>query len=306
MSHDLTDKLLNMKEYQWMENGQSVLSGSLQELYNALDSAFLLVAREAGAVEYLVPPFIDAAELAKVDYLQSFPHLATLPVAMENSRDNLEHFANCNQSNKDDRIHLARESPVQSIMTPAACYHFYIQLKDSTVDPPLFLTTRANCFRREKTYSPLKRQWSFSMREIVVIGLEDDVIAYLELMRKVISNFCNTFQIETRWVNATDPFFNPATNPKYLSQKLEPVKQELIFDEDLAICSTNYHRTYFSERFNITAGGQPAHSGCIAFGLERWIYAILSKWGTDPASWWLKPGTDNPVRISDISGCIKN
>ena len=84
---------------------------------------------------------------------------------------------------------------------------------------------------------------------------------------------------------ATDPFFNPSQNPKYLMQRLDPVKHEMIFDGHLAIGSVNFHRNYFGEAFGIERAGEQAFSGCVAFGLERWIFAILSHFGPNPAAW---------------------
>ena len=57
-------------------------------------------------------------------------------------------------------------------------------------------------------------------------------------------------------------------------------------DERLAVGSFNYHSDFFGKAFNCTvAGGGPMHSVCIAFGLERWVYAFLARHGDDPARW---------------------
>jgi hypothetical protein len=87
------------------------------------------------------------------------------------------------------------------------------------------------------------------------------------------------------WTPATDPFFNPSGNPKFLMQKLDPVKTEMTFAGRLAIGSTNFHRNFFGQTFDIRRNGKEAFSGCVAFGMERWIYAILRRFGTDPARW---------------------
>jgi hypothetical protein len=68
-------------------------------------------------------------------------------------------------------------------------------------------------------------------------------------------------------------------------QKLDPVKIEMVFNGDLAIGSVNFHRNYFGEAFRITRAGADAYSGCIAFGVERWIFAFLTHFGTDEAGW---------------------
>jgi hypothetical protein len=88
-----------------------------------------------------------------------------------------------------------------------------------------------------------------------------------------------------RWQAATDPFFNPSSNPKYLAQRLDPVKTEMVYGGDLAIGSVNFHRNYFGETFAIERGGEPAFSGCVAFGLERWLYAFTDHFGPNPTDW---------------------
>ena len=59
----------------------------------------------------------------------------------------------------------------------------------------------------------------------------------------------------------------------------------MVFADHLAIGSVNFHRNYFGEAFGITRDGQEAYSGCVAFGVERWLYAWLAHFGTDEAGW---------------------
>ena len=146
-------------------------------------------------------------------------------------------------------------------------------------------STHATCHRHEEYYEPLQRQWNFGMREIVCIGTADEVKEFLESYEAKVNDLVSAAGIDIDWEDATDPFFNPSKNPKYLAQKLDPVKKEMIYEGKLAIGSTNFHRNYFGEAFNITAGGEDAFSGCVAFGLERWMYAILKQFGTSPESW---------------------
>ena len=54
---------------------------------------------------------------------------------------------------------------------------------------------------------------------------------------------------------------------------------------DLAIASLNRHHDHFGTAFAITRDGAPAYSACLAFGLERWLFAITHRYGTDPRSW---------------------
>jgi seryl-tRNA synthetase len=54
----------------------------------------------------------------------------------------------------------------------------------------------------------------------------------------------------------------------------------------IAVASFNHHRDFFGTRFAISApDGSPAHSGCVAFGLERWVLAVFAQHGTDDTAW---------------------
>jgi hypothetical protein len=149
----------------------------------------------------------------------------------------------------------------------------------------------ATCWRREEHYSPLRRQWSFTMREIVRIGAMDEVKEMLAAERERLERFFAAIDLPISWQAASDPFFDPSRNPKFLAQRLDPVKTEMIFGDGLAIGSINFHRNYFGEAFGIARGGEAAFSGCVAFGLERWLYAFLSRFGPDVRRWPL-PGRD--------------
>jgi hypothetical protein len=265
--------------------GQPVLSGPLLELDARLDRAFRSLAECWNAAEYRFPPFIRAEHLDRLDYFRSFPHLATFPVALSSEAANLKRFTETARDDALEGVPLAKTAPVHHVITPAACYHAYVELEGQQLVTPVYLTMRATCCRREADYELLERQWAFSMREIVCVGSESDVTAFLAEATARIGAWVDRLGLGVSWQPATDPFFDPRHNAKYVYQKLEPVKQELVFDGRLAIGSTNYHRTYFGEAFAIRSGGVPAHSGCVAFGIERWIAAFLQRFGPSATQW---------------------
>jgi len=54
----------------------------------------------------------------------------------------------------------------------------------------------------------------------------------------------------------------------------------------IAAASFNHHHDYFGQRFAIRlANGDTAHSGCVAFGLERWVLALFAQHGVDEGQW---------------------
>jgi len=277
--------LRSLPGLRWNENGQSSLSGDLLELERRLERMFLRWAAREGADEHRFPTFLPARELQKLDYFRSFPHLVTFPVVLDADRANLESFVKGEPIGADGGIRLTRAAPIRDVLTPAACYHFYVTFQGETLGAPRFVTTRATCFRREAFYEPLERQWSFAMREIVCLGTAEEVQRFLARREADVEAAWRRLDLPVTWQAATDPFFNPSKNPKYLAQKLDPVKREMVFQEKLAIGSSNFHRNYFGEAFGIARAGAEAFSGCIAFGVERWILAIVTRFGADPKGW---------------------
>src|SRR2546428_4690988 len=265
----------------WQENGQAVLSGMALAMLRRLDRLFLRWAGECGAEEYRFPTFIEAGQLHKLDYFRSFPHLVTFPVALDTSPEHLKEFSRSAVIDEAGVVQLGKCAPVREVLTPAACYHFYVLFQGASLESSLYLTTVATCFRREAYYRPLERQWNFTMREIVCIGTAEEVKEFLASHRARLERFFSEIDLPIAWENATDPFFDPSRNPKFIAQKLDPVKTEIVFGGELAIGSINFHRNFFGETFGIRREGEAAFSGCVAFGVERWLFALLSRFGPD-------------------------
>jgi seryl-tRNA synthetase len=75
------------------------------------------------------------------------------------------------------------------------------------------------------------------------------------------------------------------------NQRAESLKYEIVcaIHKDAAptaIASSNYHLDHFGTGFGIeSANGNPAHSACVAFGVDRITLALLSTHGLDPDAW---------------------
>ncbi|WP_158624309.1 aminoacyl--tRNA ligase-related protein [Micromonospora sp. HM5-17] len=266
-------------------HGQASLFGPLWKLAEECDQAFRRLADVWHAEDESHPAFLSAECIARLDYLRSFPHQATFPVTLDSSEANVEDFLN--GPVVDDAGHVAptRLAPISAVLTPAACYHLYQHHEGERLTRPRYLTTRNTCFRHEESYRPLRRQWSFTMREVVCIGTRAEVGEFLDRARWVVNRFTRLVDLPIAWQQATDPFFQPMRNPKYLMQLVQPVKHEATYGAGLAIASVNLHHDHFGERFDLSRDGKPAYSGCLAFGLERWLFAITDQHGSDPADW---------------------
>jgi hypothetical protein len=298
----------------WHESGQVSLSGPLLRLAAQADTAFGLLASLWDAEPERHPATLSAAVLGKTGYLRSFPHQATFAVGLDPAR--LDDFAA--DPGQDPRPMLG---PATEILTPAACYHLYPAHEGQALGGPLYLTTVNTCYRREREYLPLRRQWSFTMREIVCLGTQEEAARFACRTQAAANLLCELSGLPVEWRQATDPFFRPQENPAYLLQKLTPVKHEATYrgsdERDLAIASVNLHFDHFGEAFGITRygaagisggttppnppgkhagtsggttppnppGKHAAHSACVAFGIERWLFAITDAYGPHPEGW---------------------
>ena len=276
---------LERGDLQWYDNGQVSLRGDALELYRRIDRLFVeWAARDHGAGDEVFPTFLPAAELAKIDYLRSFPHLVTLPLTLSPDPAAIRAFLAEGPQLPDGEVRLPPAAPIRDVLTPAACYHFYIRHADRTIAAPTFLTTRATCYRREAHYEPLTRMWSFSLREVVCLGPSETVQAFLDGFLEKLVELARQIGLPVRFDTASDPFFDPTRNPRWIAQVVAPVKREMLF-EDCAIGSLNFHRTYFGEAFGMRYEDGPVSSGCVGFGIERWMYAILATFGEKPCDW---------------------
>jgi seryl-tRNA synthetase len=178
---------------------------------------------------------------------------------------------------------------VTEVLTPAACYHTYQSRQGARLDSAAYITTRNTCFRTEEAYVPLHRQRAFAMREVVCLGPAAQVDDFIEQALLAAQALLVELDLPIEWLAATDPFFRPSESSGYLMQLVTPVKREATYligeTTPLAIASVNRHGDHFGETFDITVAGDPATSGCLAFGLERWLLAITDRHGTDPGRW---------------------
>jgi seryl-tRNA synthetase len=271
----------------WAGNGSATLSGALLDLADRLDRRFRTLARRWDATEMRFPALIPAAALERIDYFRSFPHLVTFPACLEAVDDNLERFSAGDPVTADGQVRPSRLDPIRDVLTPAVCYHLYHHFTGARFAAPSYFTTTGTCFRREDSYLPLERQWSFTMRELVCIGPAPTTHTFLEQVRADVDILVTELGLPSTWAVAADPFFRPSRNPKYLMQRIDPTKHELMFDNRMAIVSANLHHDHFGRAFDMkgASDGEPMHTACVAFGLERWLAAVVRQHGPAPAGW---------------------
>lgn len=269
-----------IKSHYSVERGLATLGPDMVRVRSLLDARFLEWAQDCAASPMLFPALMKVKDLSRFDYFKNFPHLAASVARIEPSKLDAE-YARKGAVDEIPREHMTASDHV---LPSAACYNIYLYLQKTTLEGAAHITTIASCFRNEKEYNGLERLWGFSMREIACIGPADAVHAHLRSFKDRIREFLSELGMPYEIKAANDPFFQP-TNPRARMQQLFPTKEEFVFGETVAFGSLNFHRNFFGDRCAIlTADGKPAYTGCVAFGIERWLHALLAHFKSPEAA----------------------
>lgn len=291
---DPMQELLSSGEVSQEETGVFTFGPLFSRLIDYFETRFLELADYFGAQPYRFPTLMSARMLDRVDYFRAFPHSLTFATHLREDLEVINQFAEQASYEKGGlKTSPDAFSRIQAILSPAVCYHLYFSLADSILPTDQMIATAVgNCFRYESTnLSSLERLWDFTMREVIFIGSKGFVLEKREqardFMRPIFEEIGLAYLVES----ANDPFFVGEFRKQAAFQNAFQLKYEIraclpFKDDTLAIGSYNYHQDFFGRNLNITLpDGAPIHTGCVAFGLERFAFAFLSQYGFDSSSW---------------------
>jgi seryl-tRNA synthetase len=278
----------------FLGTGQVALWGTPLRLFEYFDRTFSELAPHFRAEKVRVPTLIPTNTLARCDYLRSFPHTVTFAAHLEADSDVIDRFRREHAERTDLADDALRSmSRPEAALSPAVCYHTYSMNEGKTIPAQgIAYSVVGKCFRYESSnLSDLRRLWDFTMREVVLLGSREQVLA--ERLRAVdlVAAYLETHSMAAELRTASDPFFlAPDAVAKTYFQLSSDTKWEISAllpnEERLAVGSLNYHSDFFGRAFNVSVEGAAAmHSVCIAFGLERWVYAFLAQHGVDVHHW---------------------
>lgn len=276
--------------------GQVALRGLALDLLEFLDDAFVRrIGGPAGARGEYYPGVMATERLNRTNHFSSFPEHVQFVTHLREDLDLLDQFArelrDAGGWTPDVLAKLPRPMAAPVIaLNPAVCYHCYAAAENTQIDGDGFVATaRSRCHRYESgNHRTLARLLDFTMREVIYVGKPDFVKrereAAVQRLRALVEGWGVACWMET----ANDPFFTNDYEVKAAFQRQNDMKYELrmpLPDGSVAAASSNFHSVTFGKAFHITAGTRPVCTGCTAFGLERWIYAIFAQLGLDPARW---------------------
>ncbi|MEU2835911.1 hypothetical protein ABZ776_02110 [Streptomyces sp. NPDC007076] len=249
----------------------AVLDPDQTDLLRALDGVFTGWGRAAGAREILPPPLYPVSDLEKFDVYRNFPHLALVAAPLE--------LAGGAPAPADGRFAPCDVGEVRLGLPHATCFGAYLYYEDTELPEDTLVTLVNRCFRNEDHYEPLRRLAAFQMREVVALGSYEHTQRTLADFTERITAFGAALGLDLERVAASDPFFESG-GARAMMSRLSPVKYEFQAG-DLAIASVNTHRNFFGERCRIRLAGEPGHvfTGCVAFGLERWLAVLTERFG---------------------------
>lgn len=277
-----------------MGQGQVALEGLPLRLYRYFDRTLEALGDPFAPQPILVPTLIPAPTLAKCDYFRSFPHIVTFATHLPEDMPTIEGFRTRHQTRDTlEENALAEMVPIEVCLSPAVCYHVYSANKGRVLPASgARYALAGRCFRYESSKMvDLRRLWEFTMREIVFMGARENVLGLREQGNEIVARYLDQHELGGEIRTASDPFFiAPDAAAKTYFQISSETKYEISLmlpgDERVAAGSLNYHTDFFGRAFDCTVEGSgPMHSVCIAFGLERWVYAFLAQHGEDPARW---------------------
>ena len=285
---------VDMSGVHFLGTGQVAMEGLPLQLFRYFDRVFEAFGRPWNARPLMTPTLIPDHVLAACDYFRSFPQYVTFASHLREETKIIDAFRARHQNlDRVDENAMADMDRPEACLSPAVCYHVYHLNRDRTV--PEFGTTYGicgKCFRYESSnISDLRRLWDFTMREVVFIGARNPVLEAREKSIEMMAAFLRDHRLAGEIRTASDPFFiAPDAVSKTYFQLSSDSKFEVSLllpgGERTAVGSHNYHSDFFGRAFRTDVeGGGPMHSVCVAFGLERWVYAFLQQHGSRPESW---------------------
>jgi seryl-tRNA synthetase len=235
------------------------------------------------------PPVMNRRHVEKSGYLHSFPHLLGCVCGLRGSEAEIHAAVGKFNAGQDWTGAL---KATELVLTPAACYPLYPLAASRGPVPTggLKFDVESYCFRQEETFE-VDRLQAFRMREYVCIGSPEQVVAFRARWMEVAQELAVRLGLPHRLEPASDPFFGRAARIVAASQVEQMLKFELLIplrseEQPTACMSFNYHRDHFGLVWDLRMQtGGVAHTGCVAFGMDRLALALFAIHGTDISVW---------------------
>jgi seryl-tRNA synthetase len=245
--------------------------------------------REPGTEVMRFPPVMSRHQLERSGYLKSFPHLLGCVSCLHGTEADIHAAVAAFDAGRDWAKAL---SPADLVLSPAACYPIYPMVANRGPVPArgLIFDVTCDCFRHEPS-KHLDRLQSFRMREYVCIAAPEQIADFRGRWMTRAQGIADTLGLPYRVDHASDPFFGRGGKLMATSQVEQSLKFELLIplrsaEQPTACMSFNYHQDHFGSTWDIkTETGGVAHTGCVAFGIDRLAVALFWTHGLELSLW---------------------
>jgi seryl-tRNA synthetase len=235
------------------------------------------------------PPVMSRSQLEKSGYLKSFPNLLGCVCALHGSEADINDAVTRHESGGDWTSSL---TPADLVLSPAACYPVYpiAAARGAVPEQGYVFDIAADVFRHEPSRE-IDRFQSFRMREYVCVGTQEQVSSFRRRWMERAQEIANQLALPFTLEQASDPFFGRMGQIKAVAQLQAALKFELLIpvrstEKQTACMSFNYHKEHFGQVWDMRlANGELAHSGCVAFGMDRLAVAMFAVHGLDTGAW---------------------
>jgi seryl-tRNA synthetase len=272
--------------------GRFIYTGPMLQLMEALDRFLSNYAAQIGAEPHAYPTTVGTKTLLQSGYLKAFPQHALFVAPAAFSASSLTTIGQCSSAGDldapyDERIFANHDE----ILAPTVCYHTMEAMQGRNLDTSRCFSAVNACHRFETlANNSLDRLQTFRMREIIQFGNQDEVMATLDSALSWTAAILTRWGITHRITTATDPFFAGAVGNKLYFQSMFALKRELRLRLDfsnhwLSVASFNNHQQSLTRAFDIHNRNGALFSGCVGWGYERLVYALLSQLGTNFDQW---------------------
>jgi len=241
----------------------------------------------------IFPNTILAKTLDRVAHFSSFPEHVDFVNHLRSDATVLKEFADyCRENDWKPELHEETMAPPEFAISPSCCYHCYEGMEDWTLDAPgRTITATLQCHRYEgKNLTSMARLNAFTMREVVWVGHPKWVRDQRTAAADPLFAWAKDWELDCTIENANDMFFTDDFAVKASFQRQQEGKIEVRMrvpaeGRSISVASSNFHGATFGKSFNIKVGKRPAVSACMAWGYERWVYALFAQFGFDIAKW---------------------
>lgn len=295
---NIISELIEKKIIKELDLGLYTFREPFTTMLNFFDHYFTKrIGKAFDAKEEYYPVIISGKTLDKTNHFTSFPEHLNFVTHLREDLDIIEKFA--------EDIRIAGGWKVEEVtgicekmvtpnytINPATCYHCYEGMQGEQIDSDGVVVTAVSKVHRHesKNHRDFGRLLDFTMREIIFVGNPEFVKSNRFKSIDILKEIIKEWEIDCTIENANDPFFTNDFQVKASFQRNQEMKFEMrmsvpYLGKTLAVASSNFHSNTFGKAFDIKAGKRSALTGCLAFGLERWVFAFFAQYGLEESNW---------------------